>query len=195
MANETKLFRKRFFGGFNRNDVVQYVSKLAKERNEYKNAVEAAQAEARVAAEEIEPLRLEVQVAKKALAEAHEQMKNSVESEKQISEEKEKAIQEAKDTASEVERLKQELANEKRLTKEEHSANENAQKELQRLSSDYETLCNEHEAIKREVEVCRKLKAEALESRIKIEKLEAAKKQFEELQPALDNLRCAFQDQ
>jgi len=34
MDGEVNFFRKKFIGGFNRQDVVEYVTKLAKERNE-----------------------------------------------------------------------------------------------------------------------------------------------------------------
>jgi hypothetical protein len=47
MKGEIEFFRKRFFGGFNRDDVVKYISKLAQERNESRIALERAEKDAR----------------------------------------------------------------------------------------------------------------------------------------------------
>ena len=49
----TGNFRKSLFGGFNRIDVSDYIIRLAKERNEYKERAEAA--EEKLAAAECEP--------------------------------------------------------------------------------------------------------------------------------------------
>ncbi|MCL2228006.1 MAG: hypothetical protein FWB97_10365, partial [Oscillospiraceae bacterium] len=69
MSGEIKFFRKRFFGGFNRDDVVKYISKLAQERNEFKNAKDTAEAEAKTMAGEVEPLRLKSEEAIKEACE------------------------------------------------------------------------------------------------------------------------------
>ena len=34
MSGEKEFFRKRFFGGFNRDDVIKYITRIADERNE-----------------------------------------------------------------------------------------------------------------------------------------------------------------
>ena len=45
MNGEVEYFRKRFFGGFNRKDVVAYIARLANERNEQQSAKEKAERE------------------------------------------------------------------------------------------------------------------------------------------------------
>ena len=57
MVGEKEFFRKRFFGGFNRNDVIKYIAKIAEERNEAIAAKEKAEKEARALAEELRKLR------------------------------------------------------------------------------------------------------------------------------------------
>jgi len=57
MKGEKEFFRKRFFGGFNRNDVIKYIAKIAEERNEAIAAKEKAEKNARALAEEIKKLR------------------------------------------------------------------------------------------------------------------------------------------
>jgi len=53
MAGEINYFRKRFFGGFNRQDVVDYIEKLAGERNEKAEAGEKAIQDAKALAIEV----------------------------------------------------------------------------------------------------------------------------------------------
>ena len=57
MSGELNYFRKRFFGGFNRQDVIDYVSKLAQERNELRIAKEKTEQELQALAEETASLR------------------------------------------------------------------------------------------------------------------------------------------
>lgn len=60
MTGEIEFFRKRFVGGFNRQDVVNYISKLAKERNEWYTAKENAEKEAEKAAQNTQSLNNEI---------------------------------------------------------------------------------------------------------------------------------------
>ena len=64
MSGEANYFRKRFLGGFNQQDVVDYVSKLAGERNEQREAREKAERELRQLSNELETLRAELEGAK-----------------------------------------------------------------------------------------------------------------------------------
>ena len=57
MSGEKEFFRKRFFGGFNREDVIKYIAGLAEERNEALAAKERAEKKARTLAEEVKKLR------------------------------------------------------------------------------------------------------------------------------------------
>ena len=69
MTGEINNFRKRFFGGFNRQDVVDYVAKLAQERNELSKARDKAIRDAKELAAEVASLRIELDEAKKAVGE------------------------------------------------------------------------------------------------------------------------------
>jgi len=64
MAGEINYFRKRFLGGFNRQDVVDYIAKLAKERNESTAAKEKAENEAKKLNAEIVSIRAEMDEAR-----------------------------------------------------------------------------------------------------------------------------------
>lgn len=59
MKGEKVFFRKRFFGGFNREDVVKYISKIADERNNAIAEKEMAESNAQALAEELIKLRRE----------------------------------------------------------------------------------------------------------------------------------------
>ena len=59
MAGEVNFFRKRFFGGFNREDVVGYIAKLSQERNALEAAKVKAENEVLTLKREIEELRIE----------------------------------------------------------------------------------------------------------------------------------------
>jgi chromosome segregation ATPase len=65
MLGEISFFRKRFLGGFNRQDVVDYISKLAKERNEYRDAKDKAVQDARALASEVNSLRQELEATRR----------------------------------------------------------------------------------------------------------------------------------
>ena len=54
MTGESSYFRKRFFGGFNREDVVEYISKVAKERNELATELEKANKDMQALRDEIQ---------------------------------------------------------------------------------------------------------------------------------------------
>jgi len=57
---EKEFFRKRFFGGFNRDDVINYIARLAEERNEALAAKEKAEKKARALAIDLKKLREEL---------------------------------------------------------------------------------------------------------------------------------------
>ena len=61
MKGEKEFFRKRFFGGFNREDVIKYIAKIAEERNEAITAKEKAETDARALADEVKKLREEIE--------------------------------------------------------------------------------------------------------------------------------------
>ena len=65
MKGEVEFFRKKFIGGFNRKDVVSYITKLANERNESRDGKEKAEADSRTLAAEVTSLRAELEIAKK----------------------------------------------------------------------------------------------------------------------------------
>ena len=73
MTGDINFFRKRFFGGFNREDVAGYIAKMARERNELAAAVEKAENEARVLAREIVALRQETEEAMRLMKKDLEQ--------------------------------------------------------------------------------------------------------------------------
>lgn len=69
MTGELEFFRKRFVGGFNREDVVKYITKLSKERNEWQAAKEEADQNAKALSDEIARLRLELDAARREASE------------------------------------------------------------------------------------------------------------------------------
>lgn len=60
MPGEISYFRKRFFGGFNRRDVIDYIEKLAQERNRLLAAKDRAESEASELNEENKVLRIQL---------------------------------------------------------------------------------------------------------------------------------------
>ena len=68
MTGEIEFFRKRFIGGFNRQDVVDHVTKLTKERNDITKEKEKAEEEAKALAAEVDSLRRELDEARKTAA-------------------------------------------------------------------------------------------------------------------------------
>ena len=185
MSGEVKFFRKRFFGGFNRDDVVKYISKLAQERNEYKSAREAAEAQTKAMTEEVEPLRIEAQKAREIVEKVAQESGFLLEA-------KEKAENETEKLRHEINSLKLELAEVKSRVEEGHSAKEKAQQEIHSLNAEMKSLRDAHEQVKLEAEKGREFRAEALESRAKVEQLEIAQKHFKDLQPHLESLRSVF---
>jgi len=185
MTGEIKFFRKRFFGGFNRDDVVKYISKLANERNECRSAKEIAEEEARSLADEAGALRLEFETAKKDTERDREA--------------REKAEQDAQTLAIEVETLRLEIDDAKRALDEGRKAKDIAEQDVRNLADDIASLRRElekaKEDAKREADEGRRYKAEALEAKAKAETLDVVKKNFAELEPAFENLRTAFGDQ
>ena len=73
MTGDSNYFRKRLFGGFNRTDVVNYVTALAKERNELEAAKDKAEKNARTLAEEVATLRRDSEEAWRTIREDIEQ--------------------------------------------------------------------------------------------------------------------------
>ena len=61
MTGEINYFRKRFFGGFNRKDVVDYIEKVARERGALEAERDKAVNEMRALAADVAPLRLEIE--------------------------------------------------------------------------------------------------------------------------------------
>jgi len=72
MTGESNYFRKRLFGGFNRKDVVNYIAKMAQERNELAAARDRFEEEARALSGEITALRQKTEEASRAMQEDHE---------------------------------------------------------------------------------------------------------------------------
>ena len=72
MTGEIEFFRKRFVGGFNRQDVVNYISKLAQERNDYREAKEKADQDIHALNDYIATLRIEIDALKQEVREGRE---------------------------------------------------------------------------------------------------------------------------
>ena len=73
MTGDANIFRKRFFGGFNERDVVEYIAELARERNELEKARDNAIKDARALAGEVDELRRELEEEKRQLNTDYEQ--------------------------------------------------------------------------------------------------------------------------
>ena len=69
MQGEIQFIKKQIFGGFNRKDVVAYIAKMAKERNEAREACKAATTKLEELTEEIKALKLELENSKKVVDE------------------------------------------------------------------------------------------------------------------------------
>ena len=69
MTGESSFFRKSFFGGFNRSDVVEYIAGLARERNELEAAKNSAEEQVRALAFEMETLRRDSEQARQSMDE------------------------------------------------------------------------------------------------------------------------------
>ena len=79
MTGEINSFRSSFFGGFNRGDVVDYIAKLAQERNELEEARNKAEDSARLLALEVEELRKQTEDTRRSLEEDRERMTGTFE--------------------------------------------------------------------------------------------------------------------
>lgn len=66
MTGEISYFRKRFLGGFNREDVIDYIEKLAQERNKLQEEKDKAEHRLLILTSELETLRLEIEQARKS---------------------------------------------------------------------------------------------------------------------------------
>ena len=87
MAGEIKFFRKRFFGGFNRKDVVGYIATMAKERNDLESARNKAEDSVRELNREVTALRFETELAWRVTNEREERGETVLKSERKTSEE------------------------------------------------------------------------------------------------------------
>ena len=112
MEGEKEFFRKRFFGGFNREDVIKYIAKIANERNEALAAQEKAEKElneARTAQEKAEKELDETRTAKdKAENELKEVRATQYNAKKELGEAlaaQEKAENDAKALTEEVKKM------------------------------------------------------------------------------------------
>jgi len=195
MSGEINFFRKRFFGGFNREDVVKYISELAHERNEYKSAKDIAENEAKTMADEIEPLRAESAQARKKETELKESIEVAENEVSELREAKEKAEREVRLAEREVTSLKQELDEAKKQLDEMRDAKNKITYDMQTLKADYDNLKDKLEITKREADEGRVFKNEALKSRDKVEKLEKAKMHFDGLSKHLESLCTALLDE
>ena len=117
MTGEINSFRSSFFGGFNRDDVVAYIAKLAQERNELEAAKDKAENEARALTQEIEALRSETEVTRQALSEDYERFANTFESAGQVFAEYEEVFKElCKEIGMAAERANAEIKNVDEIT-------------------------------------------------------------------------------
>ena len=69
MTGDSNYFRKRFLGGFNKADVVEYITELARERNELEAAKDKAEREAQSLANEVMALRRDAEETRRVLEE------------------------------------------------------------------------------------------------------------------------------
>ena len=66
MTGEISYFRKRFLGGFNREDVIDYIEKLAQERNKLQEEKDKVEHRLLMLTSELETLRGEIEQARKS---------------------------------------------------------------------------------------------------------------------------------
>jgi len=166
MIEEVNYFRKRFLGGFNREDVVKYINKLAKERKDLREAKEAADEETRAIAAEIEPLRKEIE-------EVREKSELSMI-------EKNTEIQ---GLADEIAVLRLELDEAKRTGDEHREAQEKAEQAVRNLTGTVSTLQSELDEARREAE----------EGRRRIEEADAKMASYEAIKQTLADIGSKFE--
>ena len=77
MTGEIKFFRKRFIGGFNRQDVVDYITELAWQRDENLALKEKAEEETKALAKMVETLKNECEESKRLAEEYKSEVLNS----------------------------------------------------------------------------------------------------------------------
>jgi len=201
MNGEVKFFRKRFFGGFNRDDVVKYVSKLAHERNEHLSAKEAAEAQVKEMTSEVEPLRLMSQTAQQSVDEANELREKAEKMLFETQQAKEIADRELDEmrfersiAENDAHKLKMEIKFLKRELDDIRFEMSVAENDAHKQKMEVKFLKQELDKAQQDVQEGFSYKSEALESRLKLERLEQAKKQFDDLRPAIESLRSAFHD-
>jgi len=174
MTEDISYFRKRFLGGFNREDVIKYIKKLAQERNELREAKEAADEEARAISREVSPLREGIE---------------EVRREAQLVIDEKDIVMQA--LADEVTSLRHELNAEKRAGDEYREVNEQTEQEKQNLAGIIEKMRDELQAEKIDAEEGRSFKAELIEARIRIETLNG---ELEEARRDIDSLGCELEE-
>ena len=65
MTGEIEYFRKQFFGGFNQQDVIDYITKLSRERHDLSDALNKSEKDMQLLAGVVASLRLELEDAKR----------------------------------------------------------------------------------------------------------------------------------
>ena len=127
MIGEIEYIRKQVFGGFNRTDVVNYVAKLTKERNDEREASNIAKRELADLTDEMAKLKLELEETKTHINEA-ERHRDQIEEAKaaigkaailyldleKTNDEVKRAKREAEEAKQEAERARQEVEEAKR---------------------------------------------------------------------------------
>ena len=103
MKGEKEFFRKRFFGGFNRDDVMKYIARIAEERNEAVSAKEKAERGIRAITEELNR-------ANSTREDAERDVRSLAEERNQAIDAKEKAEKDARTFAEELRRLREETS-------------------------------------------------------------------------------------
>ena len=114
MQGEKEFFRKRFFGGFNRDDVIKYIAKIADERNDALAAKEKAENESQglidavkeKAERELRVLAGEVNRLNSANEDAEKDLKSIAQERNEAIDAKEKAENKAKSLSEELAKLK-----------------------------------------------------------------------------------------
>jgi len=139
MTGEVNSFRSSFFGGFNRGDVVDYIAKLAQERNELEDAKNKMEEEKRALILEIETLRRETEDTRRSLAEDSERLAGTFESVGDAFSEYEGAFNElCSQFGMVVERLNTELKNADEITAKAPSMLSRAAERFGDLRSEFE---------------------------------------------------------
>ena len=101
MTGEIKFFRKRFFGGFNREDVVSYIASMAQERNALADAKDKAEDDVRELNRAVTALRFETELAWRVTDESIEEKESKLRSKRKASTEFEAELDVLRDVLEE----------------------------------------------------------------------------------------------